>query len=117
VLKNAAEAVEARRARSPRTKGRITARLTTQDSEILFEIEDNGVGLPAKDRDRLTEPYVTTREKGTGLGLAIVKRILEDHGGELELTDARNGQGARVVLRLPLAHAARAADTAGTVPA
>jgi two-component system nitrogen regulation sensor histidine kinase NtrY len=45
-------------------------------------IEDNGVGLPARDRDRLTEPYVTTREKGTGLGLAIVKRIMEDHEGE-----------------------------------
>jgi two-component system nitrogen regulation sensor histidine kinase NtrY len=58
-----------------------------------FEVEDNGVGLPAKDRDRLTEPYVTTREKGTGLGLAIVKRIMEDHGGELELTDARAGRG------------------------
>ena len=60
---------------------------------VAFEIEDNGVGLPAKDRDRLTEPYVTTREKGTGLGLAIVKRILEDHGGELELADARERAG------------------------
>jgi two-component system nitrogen regulation sensor histidine kinase NtrY len=46
-----------------------------------------------KDRDRLTEPYVTTREKGTGLGLAIVKRIMEDHGGELILTDARAATG------------------------
>ena len=60
-----------------------------------FEVEDNGVGLPAKDRDRLTEPYVTTREKGTGLGLAIVKRILEDHGGELELADAARRARAR----------------------
>ena len=59
------------------------------------------MGLPAKDRDRPTEPYVTTREKGTGLGLAIVKRILEDHGGELELSDAREGQGALAALRLP----------------
>jgi two-component system nitrogen regulation sensor histidine kinase NtrY len=56
-----------------------------------------GSGCPDKDRDRLTEPYVTTREKGTGLGLAIVKRILEDHGGELILTDATRGKGARVV--------------------
>ncbi|MBI1198181.1 MAG: HAMP domain-containing protein [Phenylobacterium sp.] len=117
VLKNAAEAVEARKATSSRLKGKIMARLTTRGGEILFEIEDNGIGLPAKDRDRLTEPYVTTREKGTGLGLAIVKRILEDHGGELEMTDARGGQGARVVLRLPLAHPVRAADPAGTVPA
>ena len=72
---------------------------------VTIEVEDNGVGLPAKDRDRLTEPYVTTREKGTGLGLAIVKRILEDHGGELELTDARSGQGALAILRLPAAPA------------
>jgi two-component system nitrogen regulation sensor histidine kinase NtrY len=64
-------------------------------------VEDNGVGLPARDRDRLTEPYVTTREKGTGLGLAIVKRIMEDHEGELVLTDALNGTGARVILKFP----------------
>jgi two-component system nitrogen regulation sensor histidine kinase NtrY len=70
---------------------------------VVFEVEDNGVGLPSKDRDRLTEPYVTTREKGTGLGLAIVKRILEDHGGELELADAREGRGALAILRLPSA--------------
>jgi len=109
VLKNAAEAVEARRAKSPRLKGRITARLVVEDASVAIEIEDNGVGLPAKDRDRLTEPYVTTREKGTGLGLAIVKRILEDHGGELELADARSGQGALSILRLPAAPAARPA--------
>jgi two-component system nitrogen regulation sensor histidine kinase NtrY len=117
VLKNASEAIEARKSKSPRLKGRIVARLEVSASEVVFEIEDNGVGLPTKDRDRLTEPYVTTREKGTGLGLAIVKRILEDHGGELEMTDARKGQGARVVLRLPLATAARAADPAGAIPA
>jgi two-component system nitrogen regulation sensor histidine kinase NtrY len=59
------------------------------------------VGLPARGRERLTEPYVTTREKGTGLGLAIVKRILEEHGGDLELTDARTLPGARAVLAFP----------------
>jgi two-component system nitrogen regulation sensor histidine kinase NtrY len=101
VLKNAAEAVSARKSRSPKLQGRVVARLVSDDEGVTFEVEDNGVGLPAKDRDRLTEPYVTTREKGTGLGLAIVKRILEDHGGELELTDARSGEGALAVLRLP----------------
>ncbi len=106
VLKNATEAVEARRTQAPRLKGRIQARLVVEGETVAFEVEDNGVGLPAKDRDRLTEPYVTTREKGTGLGLAIVKRILEDHGGELELTDARGGAGALAILRLPLAAAA-----------
>ncbi|HZZ32511.1 MAG TPA: PAS domain-containing sensor histidine kinase [Phenylobacterium sp.] len=104
ILKNAAEAVGARRtAKSPKAKeqGRIRARLVSDETGVAFEVEDNGVGLPAKDRYRLTEPYVTTREKGTGLGLAIVKRILEDHGGELELTDAREGAGALAILRLP----------------
>ena len=70
---------------------------------FAFVVEDNGIGLPHRDRDRLTEPYVTTREKGTGLGLAIVKRILEDHGGELVLTDSEKGRGARAILSLPLA--------------
>ena len=105
VLKNAAEAVAARRrARRRSCKGRHRrARLRrSTTAACAFEVEDNGVGLPAKDRDRLTEPYVTTREKGTGLGLAIVKRILEDHGGELELADARERRRARVaILRLP----------------
>ena len=79
----------------------LTVRLLTDGGALSFEIEDNGIGLPARDRDRLTEPYVTTREKGTGLGLAIVKRILEEHGGELVLTDAKNLPGARAILRFP----------------
>jgi two-component system nitrogen regulation sensor histidine kinase NtrY len=115
ILKNAAEAVVARRTAKP--KGRIRARLISDDAGIAFEVEDNGVGLPDKDRDRLTEPYVTTREKGTGLGLAIVKRILEDHGGELELTDARDGPGALATLRLPSTARARPAPKSATVTA
>ncbi len=101
LLKNAGEAVAARRAAEPKLKGRIVARLVLGEGDLAFEIEDNGVGLPSKGRDRLTEPYVTTREKGTGLGLAIVKRIVEDHGGELDLLDAKDKPGARVILRLP----------------
>jgi two-component system nitrogen regulation sensor histidine kinase NtrY len=101
VLKNAAESVEARRLQSPRVKGKIRARLVSDGHGVAFEVEDNGLGLPSRDRDRLTEPYVTTREKGTGLGLAIVKRILEDHGGEVVLTDAADGHGALAILRLP----------------
>src|SRR6185437_2470962 len=103
LLKNAGEAIAARRLVAPEPPGRITARLVTTPGWATFEIEDNGVGLPAKDRDRLTEPYVTTREKGTGLGLAIVDRIMEEHGGELGLSDAAHPPGARVTLRLPIA--------------
>ena len=101
LLKNAGEAIQARRQGEPRIKGRIEARLVLDERGLAFEVEDNGVGLPAKDRDRLTEPYVTTREKGTGLGLAIVKRIMEEHGGELALLDAAKKPGARAVLRFP----------------
>ncbi|UTP37735.1 PAS domain-containing sensor histidine kinase [Phenylobacterium sp. LH3H17] len=101
LLKNAAEAVSARMATAHDLRGHVTAQLLSSEQGVEIVVEDNGVGLPAKDRDRLTEPYVTTREKGTGLGLAIVKRILEDHGGELILTDALSGQGARAVLKFP----------------
>jgi two-component system nitrogen regulation sensor histidine kinase NtrY len=101
VLKNAGEAVSARMAAEPGLAGRIEARLKLEGGTLAFEVEDNGVGLPTKDRDRLTEPYVTTREKGTGLGLAIVKRILEEHGGELTLEDASRLPGARTVLKFP----------------
>ena len=101
VLKNAGEAVAARRTADADLKGVIRARLLLENGLLVFEVEDNGVGLPAKDRDRLTEPYVTTREKGTGLGLAIVKRILEEHGGELTLADAAELPGAKARLNFP----------------
>ena len=114
VLKNAAEAIGARRSGN---QGRIRARLISDDAGVTFEVEDNGVGLPAKDRDRLTEPYVTTREKGTGLGLAIVKRILEDHDGELEFTDSRDGAGALAILRLPPSARVQSAPATETVTA
>ena len=69
----------------------------------MIKVSDNGIGLPAEHRHRLTEPYVTTRAKGTGLGLAIVRKIMEDHGGEIVLEDAaEDGKGAQVTLSFPL---------------
>ena len=104
ILKNAGEAVAARRIGTPGDEAgtAILAKLTVENGVATFIIEDDGKGLPTRDRDRLTEPYVTTREKGTGLGLAIVKRICEDHGGELKLSDAEDLHGARVCLIFPL---------------
>ena len=55
----------------------------------VIDVEDNGKGLPSEDREKLLEPYMTTREKGTGLGLAIVRKIMEEHGGSIALLDAR----------------------------
>jgi two-component system nitrogen regulation sensor histidine kinase NtrY len=87
IIKNATEAIAAV---PPDTLGRGHIRVwAARDGEdIVIDVVDNGIGLPKENRSRLLEPYVTTREKGTGLGLAIVGRILEDHGGRIELADA-----------------------------
>lgn len=109
ILKNAAESIEGRRdSDDPEAlaeEGWIGIKLVgppqnPSDDEALDEIrivvEDNGKGLPL-DRERLTEPYVTTRDKGTGLGLAIVRKIMEDHQGAL-LLEGREPSGATVTL-------------------
>ena len=93
IIKNATEAISA----VPELgRGQITVRAQREGKDVLIDVIDNGIGLPRENRARLLEPYVTTREKGTGLGLAIVGRILEEHGGRLELRDAsENVAGAR----------------------
>jgi len=98
IVKNAIEAIQVRIAEhgaSP--NGRIRVVVSEEVGQAAVIIEDNGKGLPQQGRERLTEPYVTTRAKGTGLGLAIVKKIMEDHQGELVLEDAEP-EGARVRL-------------------
>jgi two-component system nitrogen regulation sensor histidine kinase NtrY len=87
IIKNATEAIEAV---PPEElgKGRIDVIAARDNDNIVIDVIDNGIGLPKVSRARLLEPYVTTREKGTGLGLAIVGRVLEDHGGKIELNDA-----------------------------
>jgi two-component system, NtrC family, nitrogen regulation sensor histidine kinase NtrY len=101
LLKNAVESIEAREgAAASLPRGKVVLRLIDEGGHIICAVEDNGRGLPERERDRLTEPYVTTRAKGTGLGLAIVRKIMEEHGGELLLED-REGGGARVKLVFP----------------
>jgi two-component system nitrogen regulation sensor histidine kinase NtrY len=99
ILKNSAEAIEGREAASGQAlpPGEITLTLRDDGATVRVIIEDNGKGLPKEGRERLTEPYMTTRSKGTGLGLAIVKKIMEDHGGHLALDDSEGG-GARISL-------------------
>ena len=87
IIKNAGEAVAAVPA-DQLGRGRIVVSAARIDSDIVIDVIDNGIGLPKENRSRLLEPYVTTREKGTGLGLAIVGKILEEHGGRIELHDA-----------------------------
>jgi two-component system nitrogen regulation sensor histidine kinase NtrY len=71
--------------------------LKQDEGRVIIEICDDGIGLPPE-RERVLEPYMTTRTKGTGLGLAIVKKIVEEHQGEIRLEDA-DGGGTRVTLR------------------
>src|SRR6201987_660334 len=98
IVKNAIEAIELRIAeQSPDRAGHIRVSGSGVAVQAAVILEDNGKGLPHQGRERLTEPYVTTRAKGTGLGLAIVKKIMEDHQGELVLED-REPEGARVKL-------------------
>jgi two-component system, NtrC family, nitrogen regulation sensor histidine kinase NtrY len=95
IIKNATEAIEAVPAETL-GKGRIDVIAARDNDDIVIDVIDNGIGLPKVSRARLLEPYVTTREKGTGLGLAIVGRVLEDHGGRIELHDAADFRaGAR----------------------
>lgn len=128
VLKNAAEAVEARMERDREDgsdtlePGFVRATISQTDERTTIKIEDNGLGLPAAQKDRLMEPYVTTRSKGTGLGLAIVRRIMEEHGGSVRIAD-RTPIGARVVLTFShqmlekRAEKAEQKDEAGDQPA
>jgi two-component system, NtrC family, nitrogen regulation sensor histidine kinase NtrY len=96
LVKNAIEAIEGRQ--KPKTKGHIVVESGLEQNHPYLRVTDNGIGLPQENRNRLAEPYMTTREKGTGLGLAIVKRIMEEHGGRLKLEDANSGAGASVIL-------------------
>ena len=119
VLRNAADAI-AGRTPSVGEKlddGWIRIVIDHNDVEhVVIEVEDNGRGFPDDARDRLVEPYVTTRAKGTGLGLAIVKKIVEDHGGELVLDDGADG-GAKVRMIFGAAESETSVDGASpTVP-
>ena len=104
VIKNAAEAIEGAEREDGR-HGVIRIQAAMEGDAIRVDVIDNGKGLPRENRQRLLEPYMTTREKGTGLGLAIVKKIIEDHGGKLELHDApaefHEGRGAMITMVLP----------------
>ncbi len=132
LVKNATESVETVKEKGDRGEDyvpTVKAVVSVKDDFVTIDVIDNGLGLPAQNRTKLLEPYVTTKgNKGTGLGLAMVKKITEQHGGALELHDApaskehdgtdhnqsrassdersdergAKGLGARVTIRLPL---------------
>ncbi len=101
IIKNATEGLAATEPAplNPRIMVTVTR---TEAGMVDINVIDNGKGFPAENRQRLLEPYMTTRAEGTGLGLPIVARIFEDHGGHIELLDAPDGPGACVRLTFPL---------------
>ncbi|MCF2523598.1 PAS domain-containing sensor histidine kinase [Bradyrhizobium sp. G127] len=114
IIKNATEAIAAVPP-GEIERGRIDVIAARENDDIVIDVVDNGIGLPKESRARLLEPYVTTREKGTGLGLAIVGRVLEDHGGRIELNDASvlrpGARGAWVRMRFSISGQAKDAAT------
>jgi two-component system nitrogen regulation sensor histidine kinase NtrY len=109
LIKNAVEAIEAIPSGQTREEYKIMVRAKPdpRGDRLVVEIIDNGKGLPQENRHRILEPYMTMRDKGTGLGLPIVKKIIEEHGGHLEIHDAPpdfdHGFGAMFRVILPLA--------------
>jgi two-component system nitrogen regulation sensor histidine kinase NtrY len=97
VVKNAVEAVEQKFGEGE-SGGKVRLAVGFENGRFCIDVEDNGVGLP-EERERLTEPYMTTRERGTGLGLAIVKKIIEEHFGTISFADKSDG-GTRVRIML-----------------
>ncbi len=95
LMKNAIEAIEGAGLEAIRDPA-ITVSAQIEGDFVRVSISDNGKGWPKENRNRLLEPYITTREKGTGLGLAIVAKIIEQHGGKVELIDAEPDANGRI---------------------
>jgi len=118
LIKNAVEAIEGLPSDEARAQPKILVRASLDPERDRFTVDviDNGRGLPVENRHSILEPYMTMREKGTGLGLAIVKKIIEDHGGQIELHDAPaefdQGKGAMIRVHLPRREQAAVAQTA-----
>ena len=102
LLKNAVEALVDHEA------GRVLVRTE-------LRISDNGPGIPHQVRERLFEPYMTTKPRGTGLGLAIVRKIVEEHGGMIDIKEPRSG-GVSISVRLPTAARPDSAAADGAPP-
>jgi two-component system nitrogen regulation sensor histidine kinase NtrY len=114
IVKNAVEAIEARRIRGDQSEAgdRVDLAMRREEELLVIDIRDTGIGLP-EERERLTEPYMTTRVRGTGLGLAIVKKIVEEHLGEIAFLD-RPGGGTHVRIAFDVERLEERADVEQT---
>jgi nitrogen fixation/metabolism regulation signal transduction histidine kinase len=95
LLRNSEDALEGR------PEARISLQTERCEQQARLLIADNGPGFPVELLPRIFEPYVTTKPRGTGLGLPIVKKIVEEHQGTIDISNAPEG-GARIDIRLPL---------------
>jgi signal transduction histidine kinase len=82
--------------------GRVTVTVRNDEQNLLFTVQDSGTGIPADLRQRIWEPFFTTKQRGTGLGLAIVRKRMQEAGGSARLASSANGEGARFELRVPV---------------
>ena len=90
--------------------GRVKLMAATANDDLVISVEDSGTGVPADLRERIWEPFFTTRQRGTGLGLAIVRKRVQEVGGSASLDVSRNGRGALFQLRVPLSEESRRQD-------
>jgi two-component system, NtrC family, sensor histidine kinase HydH len=103
VMKNAVEAAE----RTP--EARVTVSLAERGATAVVEIADNGVGIAPEHREKIFLPFFTTKPTGTGLGMAIVKKVMDLHGGEIDI-DSVPGRGTTVRLIIPRSPVATAVE-------
>jgi signal transduction histidine kinase len=94
VVHNAIEAVDRR------PSGRVEVTCHEREGTIVFEVDDNGIGMTQEQQERMFLPFFTTKPNGTGLGLAIVKKIVDLHGGEIRVA-SEPGRGTRMTITLP----------------
>ncbi|MBI4946320.1 MAG: GHKL domain-containing protein [Bacteroidetes bacterium] len=101
VINNAIHAIIDRKDSSK--KGVITIKTRTNNNHVIISIEDNGIGISGKNKDKIFEPFFTTKQvgEGTGLGLSIVYNIMKSHNGDIQV-ESEEGKGTTFILTLPI---------------
>jgi nitrogen fixation/metabolism regulation signal transduction histidine kinase len=112
LIRNSAQAIRDQ----SRTEGKVRVSLTRSGDFFIIDIDDDGPGIPAESRERIFDPYVTTKHDGTGLGLAIVKKVVVEHGGVISALGSPLG-GARVRVTIPMGGSAPSAAVLELPPA
>ena len=99
LLKNSIESINEKKHKNPDFKGKINVDIIEDSDYIYFTLQDNGVGFDKVDKEKMVNPYFTTKTKGTGLGLAIVTKIINDHNSLIAFNSTKDG--AKIVITLP----------------